>query len=694
MLSASVNLASEVATIAHDERIDSDALIAAIERAGFGAEPAATTAQEADAQRQRRRDAWRRELWLFWLSAALTLPLVLPMLLMPLGVHLDLPGWLQLVLASPVQFFVGRRFYQGAWAALRAGASNMDVLVALGTSAAYGLSVAMLPSGGPYYFEASASVITLILLGKVFESRAKATTTEAIEALMALRPSVAHLERDGTLFDVAIDTLAAGDVVVVRPGESLPVDGEVVDGESAVDESMLTGESLPVAKSSGSGVIGGSINGNGRLRVAVTRTGDDTALTQIVRMVERAQETRAPIQKTVDRISNVFVPVVVLIAIGTGVAWLLVGDPTHVAILNAVSVLVIACPCALGLATPTALMVGTGAAATHGILIRDAEALERAHAITTVVFDKTGTLTQGTPALRHLRSAGHTSDERLLSLVASAQASSEHPLAGAVLRAAEERACELQAVDSFEALPGRGLRASLDEHELLVGSARLMRESAVNIDELAREAEGYEGEGLTVMWAARDGALLGLIAVGDTPRASAKAAVTSLHAQGIRVVLLTGDNQRTADAIGAALGIDEVIAEVLPADKAAHIDRLKKHGVVAMVGDGVNDAPALAAADVGFAMASGSDVAMSTASVTLMRSDPRVVADAISVSRATTRKIRQNLFWAFVYNVIGLPLAAFGLLSPMFAGAAMAASSVSVVSNSLLLGRWRPRGEA
>lgn len=688
--SASVNLATERATVALAPHGHEAALVLAVAEAGYTATPAPSDAAEREAADARQVASQRRELGLLVVSALLTAPMVAPMVLMPFGVVWMPPGWLQLLLATPVQVVAGARFYAGAWRALRGGAANMDVLVALGTSAAFLLSLWMLARGEHHlYFESSASVITLVRLGKWFEARAKHSTTQAIRALMALRPDTARLVRDGQEIEVPVDAVGTGDVVVVRPGERLPVDGAIVRGQSHLDTSMLTGESLPVPCEVGDAVLGGTINAEGLLHVQATRVGSDTAVSRIVRMVEDAQATKAPVQQLVDRVSSVFVPVVIAIAALTLVAWWAWGAPYDEAIVHAVSVLVIACPCALGLATPTALMVGTGAAARAGILIRDAEALERAHALQVVVFDKTGTLTEGHPdVVAVLAVDGDT--EGLLRRVASAQQGSEHPLAAALLRAAAEAGVSLHPVEAFRAVPGRGLEATVDGQVLSVGSPRWMDELGVDRSPLADVAHEHELGGATVMWVAQAGVLLGAVAAADTPRAGARAALERLAGLGIDTVMLTGDNARTANAVATTLGVSQVIAEVLPDDKAAEIARLGADRVVAMVGDGVNDAPALAAADVGFAMSSGSDVAMQTAGVTLMRSEPGAVADAISVSRATVRKIRQNLFWAFIYNVVGVPLAALGFLSPMVAGGAMAMSSVSVVTSALWLRRWRP----
>jgi Cu+-exporting ATPase len=682
--SAQVNLAAEHAHVTVLAGTTSVAdLVLAVGKAGFGAQVVTGDSDQlVHEEEERARDLRRQNLRLL-VSALLTLPLVAGMLLP----GLTLPSWAQMLLATPVQFWIGARFYRGAWASLRGGAGNMDVLVALGTSAAYGLSAWQVVAGnahhGTLYFEGAAVVITLVLLGKMLETRAKRSAAGAIRALMKLRPDVARVEQDGRVIELPADMVPAGAVVVVRPGERLPVDGVVVDGVSQVDESLITGESLPVAKEPGTEVVSGAVNGDGLLRVRATRVGTESTINRIIRMVQGAQASKAPVQKLVDRISAVFVPVVVALAALAFTGWALFAGDLPQAIVAAISVLVIACPCALGLATPTAIMVGTGTAARHGILIKDAEALERAHDASVVVFDKTGTLTEGRPAV--VAQAGEAS---LLYLVASAQQGSEHPLARAVLTAAE--GVTLSPVAGFRSLPGRGLSAKVDGRSLLVGSPRLMAENDIGLGDFAAQAEAEEGRGRTVMWAAESGRVLGFIAVADPVKPGAAQAVAGLKALGIETVMLTGDNVRAAAAVAAQVGVDRVLAEVLPEDKAAEIVKLKAAGrVVAMVGDGVNDAPALAAADIGIAMGTGTDVAMQAAGITLVKGDPALLPAALSVSRATYAKIRQNLFWAFVYNLVALPAAALGLLNPVIAGAAMAFSSVSVVSNSLLLKRWR-----
>ncbi len=688
VVSAEVNLATERAEVRFESPATTKALIAAVEAAGYTAsKPSASGTSKASGA------SW----WPIAVAAALSLPLALPMLGMLFGRHWMLDGWLQLALATPVQFWLGARFYRAGWSAVKAGAGNMDLLVALGTSAAYGLSLyELLAHGGAavghLYFEASAIVITLVLLGKWLEARAKQQTTEAIRALNALRPETARLRRGNADVEVPIGSVRAGDIVVVKPGERVPVDGLVQEGASHLDESLITGESLPVTREVGGRVTGGSVNGEGLLLVQTTAVGAESTLARIVRMVESAQAKKAPIQRLVDRVSAVFVPVVIGIAVLTLLAWGLGSGQWEPAILNAVAVLVIACPCALGLATPTAIMAGTGVAARHGILIKDAEALEIAHAIRVVAFDKTGTLTEGKPSLVEALPVDGTR-AALLAFAASIQAGSEHPLARAVLATAQAEAVAAPRASDVRALPGRGMAAEVDGHQLRLGSSRLMDELGVDCSALRAQADRLAAEGRTVSWLADVSdapRLLGLLAFGDAVKASAVAAIARLRSIDVQSVLVTGDNRGSATAVAAAVGIDRVEAEVLPEDKADIIDTLKQGGqVVAMVGDGINDAPALAAADVGIAMSTGTDVAMHAAGITLMRGDPALVADAIDISRRTYRKIRQNLFWAFAYNVVGIPLAAFGLLSPVIAGAAMALSSVSVVSNALMLRRWK-----
>lgn len=693
VLSVSVNLASERAQLQVLRGTDHQVLLQAVSRAGYHA----SVIGDSQADQTTPSTALQRERWALLVAMLLTLPLVIPMLVEPFGLHWMLPAWLQFTLATPVQLIFGARFYRAAWSALRARAGNMDQLVAIGTSAAYGLSLyqwAVSPAGSmPHlYFEASAVIITLILLGKYLESRAKRQTSSAIRALQALRPERALRLQGGIEQWVALAELQLGDAIVVKPGERFPVDGLVREGQSHADEALISGESLPQPKQPGDRVTAGAINGEGRLLVETTALGTETVLSRIIRLVEDAQAAKAPIQKLVDKVSQVFVPSVLLIALATLLGWLLLGAGMEAALLNAVAVLVIACPCALGLATPTAIMAGTGVAARHGILIKDAEALEIAHSVTLVAFDKTGTLTAGSPRIAHLRAVdGNTT--QLLQLAGALQRGSEHPLAKAVLDQCTEQQLSLADVSDSKALAGRGIAGQIGERQLALGNKRLLEEHFLHHDELAADALAWEAEGRTLSWLlelAPQPRVLGLFAFGDTLKPGAAAAIAALNAQGIASHLISGDNPGSVKAVAGALGITEAHAEVLPADKAAIISELKKHAVVAMVGDGINDAPALAAADVGIAMGSGTDVAMHAAGITLMRGDPRLVADALDISRRTYNKIRQNLFWAFAYNLVGIPLAAAGLLNPMLAGAAMALSSVSVVSNALLLKTWKP----
>ncbi|WP_268833132.1 heavy metal translocating P-type ATPase [Pseudomonas bubulae] len=692
--SASVNLATERAHIELLGQVDPGLLINAVTQAGYGASLHQSEKTTEDDQQKR----LHRERWALTLAIVLALPLVLPMLLAPFGVHWMLPAWAQFVLATPVQFVLGARFYVAAWKAVKAGAGNMDLLVALGTSAGYGLSLyewaIAEPGSMPHlYFEASAVVIALVLLGKYLESRAKRQTASAIRALEALRPERALRMVDGQEQDVAISDLRLNDLVLVKPGERFPVDGEVVEGQSHADEALISGESLPVPKQPGDKVTGGAINGEGRLVIKTLALGTETVLARIIRLVEDAQSAKAPIQKLVDKVSQVFVPVVLLIALATLLGWWLYGAPIETALINAVAVLVIACPCALGLATPTAIMAGTGVAARHGILIKDAEALERAHEVSAVVFDKTGTLTSGTPQIAHF-SALDGDEARLLQAAGALQRGSEHPLAKAVLDACAARNLNVPDVSDSQSLTGRGIAGTLEGRRLALGNRRLLEETGLAPGSLGASASAWETEGRTLSWLIEQSPqpqVLGLFAFGDTLKTGALSAIQQLNARHISSHLLTGDNRGSAKVVAEALGISDVHAEVLPADKAATVAELKKTGVVAMVGDGINDAPALAAADIGIAMGGGTDVAMHAAGITLMRGDPRLVPAALEISRKTYAKIRQNLFWAFIYNVIGIPLAAFGFLNPVLAGAAMAFSSVSVVSNALLLKFWKPK---
>ena len=688
-----VNLADEKARLQVVAGFDAQQALQAVAAAGYQASLVDEQAPADDGSSR-----LRRERLTLFAAIALTLPLLVPMLVEPFGLHWMLPAWLQFLIATPVQFIFGARFYRAAWQALKARAGNMDQLVAIGTSAGYGLSLyqwAVTPAGQmPHlYFEASAVIISLILLGKYLESRAKRQTASAIRALQALRPDHAVRLVDGREEQVSIDALALGDQVLVRPGERFPVDGQVVEGRSHADEALISGESLPVAKQPGDKVTAGAINGEGRLLVETTALGAETVLARIIRLVEDAQAAKAPIQKLVDKVSQVFVPAVLLVALATLLVWLLLGASAEQALLNAVAVLVIACPCALGLATPTAIMAGTGVAARHGILIKDAEALEVAHDVRHIAFDKTGTLTEGKPRIVHVGLA-EASEETLLRLAGGLQQGSEHPLAKAVLERCSEQRIALPAVSDSRALAGRATAGTVEGRQLQLGSSRLLDEQQLQAGDLSESARAWEAEGRTLSWLIESGdnqRLLGLLAFGDQLKHGAAEAIAELREQGITSHLISGDNQGSVAAVAGTLGIDQPHAQVLPADKARLIDELRQQGTVAMVGDGINDAPALAAADVGIAMGGGTDAAMHAAGITLMRGDPRLVPAALDISRRTYAKIRQNLFWAFIYNLVGIPLAAAGLLNPMFAGAAMALSSVSVVSNALLLNRWRPK---
>ncbi|MDZ4075380.1 MAG: heavy metal translocating P-type ATPase [Hylemonella sp.] len=696
---AAVNLATESARVsfAPSEQIEAR-LRRAVRDAGYEPRAADALEQQEDAS------PWAGFAPVA-IGLALSLPLVVPMLGDLAGKHWMLPAWAQFLLATPVQFILGARFYKAGWFALKALTGNMDLLVAIGTTSGWALSMWLWLSAESgtmvhLYFEASAVVVTLVLLGKWLEARAKRQTTAAIRALHALRPDVAHLiGLDGEV-DVPVAEVLVGDKLVVRPGERFPVDGILLEGHTQVDESMLTGEPLPVAKDAGAKLTGGSINGEGRVVLQVGAVGSETVLAHIIHLVEDAQAAKAPIQRLVDQVSAVFVPVVLVIALLTLLGWLWAGASAESAIIHAVAVLVIACPCALGLATPAAIMAGTGVAAKHGILIKDAQALELAHKVDTVAFDKTGTLTVGQPRLTAFEVAAEQDEARLLAAAASLQSGSEHPLARAVVQAAQARQLAVQAPDNVRAVPGRGSEGEVGVTSYLIGSLRWMEELDVGLGALATRATALQAQGATVSAmverTTQGLTLRALLAFGDEPKPGAREALAALRARGIRTVMISGDNRGAAETMARRLGLrpeaGEVLAEVLPGDKAAMVARLKEGGhTVAMVGDGVNDAPALAAADVGMAMGNGTDVAMHAAGITLMRGDPLLVAAALDVSDRTVAKIRQNLFWAFIYNVAGIPLAALGYLNPVIAGAAMAMSSVSVMSNALLLRRWRPK---
>jgi Cu+-exporting ATPase len=698
VLSATVNLATESARVEVASNDVSDArLRRAVREAGY--EPRTPEAQA---------DAGRESPWAGFMPVGvgllLTTPLVLPMLAELWGQHWMLPAWLQFALATPVQFVLGARFYKAGWHALKAFTGNMDLLVALGTTAGWALSVwlwltAHVGHAPHLYFEGSAVVITLVMLGKWLETRAKRQTTEAIRALHALRPDKAHwLGEDGEV-DVPVDEILVGDRIVVRPGERFPLDGELVEGQTQVDESMLTGEPLPVAKAPGDALTGGSINGEGRVLMRVTAVGHETVLSHIIRLVEDAQAAKAPIQRLVDKVAEVFVPVVLLIALITLGAWMVVGSDFETAIIHAVAVLVIACPCALGLATPVAIMAGTGVAAKHGILIKDVQALELAHRVQTVAFDKTGTLTVGRPRLLAHVPAPGLDAPTALAWAARVQSGSEHPLARAVVSAAEQQGLTGPTAQDLQAVPGKGVLAKVDGKQLMLGSLRWLQEEGLDIGMWQPDINALQAQGasLSAMAERTDAGLQALLLMGfgDEPKVGAAQALTALRDRGLKLVMISGDNQAAAEAMARRLGLrpeaGEVLANVLPGDKSAQVQKLRAGGqVVAMVGDGVNDAPALAAADVGMAMGNGTDVAMHAAGITLMRGQVVLVGAALDISARTVAKIRQNLFWAFAYNVAGIPLAALGYLNPMMAGAAMALSSVSVMANALLLKRWKP----
>ncbi len=687
----SVNLATEKAKVIYeDSSLDTKKVIGLVLRAGYEA-----TLSKIKKSHEKN-DLHTKERMLIIASSLLTLPLVLPMLLDLFGIHFMLSPWIQLILATPVQFYIGARFYRSGLSALKARTGNMELLVAIGTSAAYGLSLYLilknLEQMPHLYFESSAVVITLVLLGKYLESRAKQQTSAAISALQELQPVTARVQREGQEFDLKIEELRINDLVIVKPGERIPVDGFISKGSTQVDESLITGESLPIDKKENDQVVGGSINGDGQIFIIVTTLGSETMLARIIRMVEDAQAVKAPIQRLVDKVSAYFVPTVIVIAILTIVITGLVTLNFENGIINGVAVLVIACPCALGLATPTSIMVGTGVAAKVGILIKDAEALEVAHLVTTVAFDKTGTLTEGKPSVAKLI-AFEKSEMEILKLLATIQAGSEHPLAKAVLEAAKKQHISWLEATAISAIPGIGVKAEIEKEIYLLGNKRLLLDLNIVDDKVTSLAMEQEllGETVSFLTRASDKKILAIITFKDTIKRSAKETIKHLKKLGIKTLMLTGDNIGSAHSVAKELGIDKVRAEVLPQDKSTAINEFKNSGeIVAMVGDGINDAPALAAAHVGIAMSTGTDVAMHSAGITLMRGDPLLIPDAISISRKTYTKIKQNLFWAFIYNIIGIPLAAFGYLNPVIAGSAMAFSSVSVVTNSLLLRYWKP----
>ncbi|MBP2639601.1 MAG: copA 1 [Firmicutes bacterium] len=696
---ANVNLAMEKATIEFNASdVSVSDFKAKIEDLGYGAHNL-TNAAEVDKEKEIRAAEIAHQRFRLILSASFSLPLLLGMILHLTGImstlaHLLMNPYLQWALATPVQLVAGWQFYRGAYLALKNGSANMDVLVALGTSAAYLYSIANVLRGvSELYFETSAILITLIIVGKLLEAIAKGRTSEAIKALMGLRAKTARVLRDGQEIDISVEDVQVGDIVIVRPGEKIPVDGMVTEGDSAVDESMLTGESLPVDKKIGDEVIGATINKFGTFQFQATKVGKDTALAQIVRIVEEAQGSKAPIQRFADVVSGYFVPAVVFIALLTFAGWYFFFDPGNFsrALVNFTAVLVIACPCALGLATPTSIMVGTGKGAENGILFKGAEHLENAHRLTTIVLDKTGTVTKGQPEVTDIVVLAEFSQTEIIQMAASAEKNSEHPLAQAIVDYGKAQGVTIDNPETFAAIPGQGVKVSILGKEILVGTRKLLKENAIDFQPFAAQIEALEQQGKTVMLMAVNQTVAALLAVADTVKDSSAQAVAELKQLGIEVWMITGDNERAAKAIAQIVGIENVLAEVLPEHKAEKVQALKKEGkVVGMVGDGINDAPALATADVGFAIGTGTDVAIEAADITLIRGDLLAAVAAIKLSKATMRNIKQNLFWALAYNSLGIPVAAAGFLSPVIAGAAMAFSSVSVVSNALRLKRFQP----
>jgi Cu+-exporting ATPase len=702
---ASVNLASEKATVEYDSsQVKVPAMIKIVEDLGYKAVREEELSR--DTEKEERAREIKRLKWELIFSALLSSPLLLAMLLMLLpadwalvsSLHFLHDEYFQLIVATPVQFIIGSRFYKNAYYALRSRSADMDVLIAMGTSSAYFFSLynvffQTVPQGmmKDLYFEAAVVIITLILLGKYLEALAKGKTSEAIRKLSGLQAKTARIIRNGAEMDIAIEAVEVGDIVVVRPGEKIPVDGQIMEGSSAVDESMLTGESLPVEKKPGDQVIGASINKYGTFHFQAAKVGKDTALARIIRMVEEAQGSKAPIQKIADQVAGVFVPVVVAIALLTFLVWFfLLGNLTS-GIISAVAVLVIACPCALGLATPTAIMVGTGKGAENGILIKGGEYLELAYKLNTIVLDKTGTITKGRPEVTEVVSLGQMDKNEVLFLAAAAEKNSEHPLGAAIYEKGLREFGKLTEPQQFEAIPGRGVKAVIDNKVVYMGTRKLMRERVTDPQDYESAITALEDQGRTAMILAVDNKIEAIVAVADTVKEDSREAIAELQQMGLEVIMITGDNKRTARAIAGQVGISNVLAEVLPEKKAEEVEKLKKQGkIVAMVGDGINDAPALVMADIGMAIGTGTDIAMEAADITLMRGDLRTIPTAIKLSRKTMAKIKQNLFWAFIYNIIGIPIAALGLLNPMIAGAAMAFSSVSVVTNSLRLRKFKP----
>ena len=691
VVKATVNLSNNKAVVEFPSgAVEDETLIKSVEKAGYKAE--IEVERDLDREKELREKEIKSLKTSFIISAILSIPLFSAMFFHMAGIETILTnGYFQLLLATPVQFIIGYRFYKGAFNSLRGGGANMDVLVSMGTSAAYFYSVYNVIAGvHEYYFEASAMIITLILLGKTFEAVAKGKTSEAIKKLMGLQPKIARVIKDGVEMDIPIEKVEIGDIIVVRPGEKIPVDGVIVEGNSSIDESMITGESIPIDKAIGDEVIGATINKFGSFKFQATKIGKDTVLSQIVKLVEDAQGSKAPVQRLADKISGIFVPVVVVIAVITFLGFYLAKGSFNIGLINAVAVLVIACPCALGLATPTAIMVGTGKGAENGILIKSGEHLERAHKMDTIVFDKTGTITKGEPEVTDIVVFNEIDRNEILRIGASVEKTSEHPLGQAIVKKGEEELLKITEPEKFMAVPGKGLKATFEGKEVLIGNRKLMFENNVSIEEGEKELLKLEEEGKTAMLISLDNKLSGIIAVADQIKETSKKAIEELKSMGLDVYMITGDNERTAKAIANQVGITNVLAEVLPENKAEVVDKIKSEGKhVGMVGDGINDAPALAAADVGFAIGTGTDVAMEAADITLMRGELTGVVTAMKLSHRTMRTIKQNLFWAFFYNSVGIPFAALGFLNPMIAGAAMAFSSVSVVTNSLRLKNFK-----
>lgn len=693
---AVVNLATEKASVEFiPGNTNVDQLIAAVKKAGYDAKVIGEA--DEDYERSAREKIYKTQKKKFFLGAILSIPFLIQMISdfsMEYGdggfFHMN--PWLQLLLAIPVQFYVGGHYYRDAYNSVRGGSANMAVLVVLGTSAAffYSLVVTIMGTGQFLYYEAAVIVMTLIILGKLLETRAKGQTSEAIKKLMGLQAKTARVIRDGIEMDIPIEDVQLNDIIFVRAGEKIPVDGEIIEGSTSVDESMLTGESMPVSKKAGDNVIGATVNKHGSFKFKATKVGKDTALSQIIKLVEAAQGSKAPIQHLADKISGIFVPIVIVIALATfAVTYFIVGFTP--ALVSMIAVLVIACPCALGLATPTAVMVGTGKGAENGLLIKGAEHLQNSQRVNSVVLDKTGTITKGEPEVTNIITYANYSEEVLLKLAASAEKGSEHPLGEAIVNSAKDKGLELQEGKNFEAIPGHGIQVEIGNQFVLIGNKKLMIKNNIEINSALGQMEKLEGEGKTAMLMAVNGILAGIIAVADTVKETSAEAIKQMKELGIEVIMITGDNRLTADAIAKQVGVDRVLVEVLPEDKSAEVAKLKQEGkVVAMVGDGINDAPALAAADVGIAIGTGTDVAIEAADITLMRGDLMGIVDTFRLSKATMRKIRQNLFWAFAYNIVLIPVAAFGLLNPILAGAAMAFSSVSVVGNTLFLRNWKP----